>query len=491
MEELNIVDLIENNPITKLSQNYNGKLLSKIKNVFSDFEQQLFVTSFYCYLNYNQKTDFVIDLDKIWSWVGFQYKAKAKILLEKQFTADIDYKILLAQPGKQVIHGGHNKETIMLTVKTFKLFCIKAGTKKADEIHEYFIKMEEILQDTIQEESSELKLQLEQSQNKINNHEQEKDLLLEQTLILQFPINTECIYYGKIDNITGGNEKANVIKFGQSNNLAERIKCHKKNFLNFRLIAAFKVKNKIQIENAIKKHPILKKRLRLLTVENPNYKDENYREILAIDNDKFSIEKIDEYIKQIIVENEYNIENYNLLVGKNEQLEEQVRVLQQENKDKDDKLEKINIELQSFKSDTTEYSKNKIASNYAICKYGYYLYAFECEPMQYKCSMVRQKDFEVLTKTLTQLNSIGSMKYNVKVLYPFTEKIMKFLLTKTLKTIGLNKYEGSFHDIKQVLDITMKLETLLIDNSKNLVQLSNILDGNNLIIMTNHNTKCI
>jgi len=40
MEELNIVDLIENNPITKLSQNYNGKLLSKIKNVFSDFEQQ-------------------------------------------------------------------------------------------------------------------------------------------------------------------------------------------------------------------------------------------------------------------------------------------------------------------------------------------------------------------------------------------------------------------------------------------------------------------
>ncbi len=233
MEELNIVDLIENNPITKLSQNYNGKLLSKIKNVFSDFEQQLFVTSFYCYLNYNQKTDFVIDLDKIWSWVGFQYKAKAKILLEKHFTADIDYKILLAQPGKQVIHGGHNKETIMLTVKTFKLFCIKAGTKKADEIHEYFIKMEEILQDTIQEESSELKLQLEQSQNKINNHEQEKDLLLEQTLILQFPINTECIYYGKIDNITGGNEKANVIKFGQSNNLAERIKCHKKNFQNF------------------------------------------------------------------------------------------------------------------------------------------------------------------------------------------------------------------------------------------------------------------
>jgi hypothetical protein len=484
MEELNIVDLIENNPITKLSQNYNGKLLSKIKNVFSDFEQQLFVTSFYCYLNYNQKTDFVIDLDNIWKWLGFQQKVNAKNLLEKHFTADIDYIKSLLLQQKQTVHikGGQNKEIFMLNIKTFKLFCIKSGTKKADEIHEYFIKMEEILQDTIQEESSELKLQLEnkqlqleQSQNKINNHEQEKDLLLEQTLILQFPINTECIYYGKIDNITGGNEKANVIKFGQSNNLAERIKCHKKNFLNFRLIAAFKVKNKIQIENAIKKHPILKKRLRILTVENPNYKDENYREILAIDNDKFSIEKIDEYIKQIIVENEYNIENYNLLVGKNEQLEEQLRVLQQENKDKDDKLEKMSNELQNFKSDTLD--SKKPHGNLTICKYSYYLYAFECSDMQYKCSIVRQKDVDLLITNLTQINTNGSMKYKVKVLYPFSEKIMAFIIKQNMSTIGLNMYEGSYENIKKVLDITVKIEKMLIENSKDLDVFSDMLDG--------------
>ena len=372
-----IVKLIENNPITKLSGNYQNKLINKIKNNFTNYEQQLFLSSFYCYLKYDSYNDYVIDLDNVWKWLGFSQKVNAKVLLEKNFNINIDYIKSLLLQQKQCNHtkGGHNKEIFMLNIDTFKKLCLKACTKKADEIHEYFIKMEEILQDTIQEESSELKLQLEhsqnkiittqlqleQSQNKINNHEQEKDLILEQTLILQFPINTECIYYGKIDNITGGNEKANVIKFGQSNNLAERIKCHKKNFQNFRLIAAFKVKNKIQIENAIKKHSILKKRLRLLTVENPNYKDENYREILAIDNDKFSIEKIDEYIKQIIVENEYNIENYNLLVGKNEQLEEQLRVLQQENKEKDDKLEKMSNELQKFKKTAMQYdNSNKI-----------------------------------------------------------------------------------------------------------------------------------
>ena len=486
MEELNIVDLIEHNPITKLSQSYNGKILNKIQQGFSNFEQQLFVSSFYCYLNYNSKTDFVVDLDNIWKWLGFQQKYHAKYLLEKQFIINNDYKIFApdASGAKKEGRGGHNKENIMLTVKTFKSFCLKAGTKKADEIHEYYMKMEEIIHDVIQEESNELKmqleqthLQLEQKQNTINNHDKDKDILLEETILLQFPINTECIYYGKIDNISGGKELANLIKFGQSNNLSERIKCHKKNFLNFRLVAAFKVKNKIQIENAIKKHPILKKRLRMLTVENPNFKEENYRELLAIDNDKFSIEKIDIFIKEIIKENEYNIENYNLLVEKNELLEEQIRTSQQENKEKDEKIDKLTLELQNFTSDTTEYTKKKIASNYALCKYGYFLYAFECEPNKYKCSITRQKDFEILTTNLTNLDANGSMKYHVKVIYPFSEKIMTFMLKQSLTSLCANKYEGSYENIKQVLDIVVKLEKLLIDNGDNLEQLSNILDG--------------
>ena len=45
MEYLDIVQLIESNPITKLSDNYNNKLLDKIKNNFTDFELQLFIDS--------------------------------------------------------------------------------------------------------------------------------------------------------------------------------------------------------------------------------------------------------------------------------------------------------------------------------------------------------------------------------------------------------------------------------------------------------------
>jgi MSV199 domain len=60
----------------------------------------------------------------------------------------------------------------MITVHTFKKFCLKAGTKKADDIHEYFIKLEELLQETINEETNELRNQL-----------QEKDEQLERTEI--------------------------------------------------------------------------------------------------------------------------------------------------------------------------------------------------------------------------------------------------------------------------------------------------------------------
>ena len=103
----------------------------------------MFVSSFYCYLNYNQKLDFVID--DVWKWMGFSQKVNAKSLLENQFIKDKDYtkSLLLQQKQTTPTKGGHNKQTIMLTIRTFKLFCLKAGTKKAEQIHDYYINLEE------------------------------------------------------------------------------------------------------------------------------------------------------------------------------------------------------------------------------------------------------------------------------------------------------------------------------------------------------------
>ena len=322
-QHLNIVELIENNPITKLTCNYNNKFLIKIKNSFDEFEQQLFITTFYCFLNYHSTNDFIIDLDDVWKWVGFSQKIKGKQLLEKNFVIDKDYIKSLYPSAKPLIHikGGHNKEIFMLNINTFKKFCLKAGTKKADEIHDYFIKLEELLLETLKEESIELKEQL---TNLSFQTEKEKEILKEKTLLDQFPINTQCIYIGLVDNKTLGIPgskmyQETVIKFGQSNNLIERVKTHKKTYDNFRLYNAFKVKNKIEIENCIKKHPILKNRVRNIVIN-----DISHRELIALDNDNFTIEKVEQIIKEIIKENEYNVENYNLILKKNEELQNQI-----------------------------------------------------------------------------------------------------------------------------------------------------------------------
>jgi hypothetical protein len=76
-------------------------LIEKVKNSFSNYEQQLFVSSFYCYLNYNSKTDFVIDLDNVWKWLGFSQKFNAKVVLEKNFIVNKDYNFLLLLQQEQ------------------------------------------------------------------------------------------------------------------------------------------------------------------------------------------------------------------------------------------------------------------------------------------------------------------------------------------------------------------------------------------------------
>jgi len=196
--KLNIVELIEQNPITTLSKTYQGKLLTKIQDSFTEFQQRLFISSFYTYLNYNSKIDFIIELESIWKWLGFSRKDPAKVVLIKHFKENIDYKIITIKDNeeKDTINlseetisqqplenknntetRGRKKEKIVMTINTFKKLCLKSDTKKADEIHDYYIKLEEMIQETIKEQSEELR---EEIINK-NTLLIEKDLVIEST----------------------------------------------------------------------------------------------------------------------------------------------------------------------------------------------------------------------------------------------------------------------------------------------------------------------
>lgn len=89
-------------------------------------------------------------------------------------------------------NGGNNKETILMNINTFKKFCLKVGTKKADEIHDYYIKLEEILHEIINEETDKLRNQLTQKDKEIivikNNNKHQEKINKQNLLIEKFKV---------------------------------------------------------------------------------------------------------------------------------------------------------------------------------------------------------------------------------------------------------------------------------------------------------------
>ena len=180
------------------------------------------------------------------------------------------------------------------------------------------------LENKIKEQENELKeketqlekhiIQIEEKEKLLEKTKIEKLKEVEKAIIKQFQTNTECIYIGIIENSNESKEK--LIKFGHTNELSTRVTCHHKDYNNFFLIDAFRVQNKVEIENLIKSHNIIKKQIRTITINN-----KKKTEIIAYDDVNFTIENLIKIIKDIIQTKIYSIENFSKLLKKNEELE--------------------------------------------------------------------------------------------------------------------------------------------------------------------------
>jgi hypothetical protein len=185
--------------------------------------------------------------------------------------------------------------------------------------HEYYLRLEE--------ETKMLKFQLQQK-------DIQRALEVEQTIISQFSVNTECVYIGKINNTNENGEK--LLKFGHTNDLQHRVFHHRKTYLNFVLVNAFRVHNKVEIENLIKKSPMIKPHIRTIKVA-----EKNKTEIIAYNDEVFTIEHLTKYIKDIIQSKAYSIENFNKLVKENEEIISECNDL----REKVNELSQTNLEL--------------------------------------------------------------------------------------------------------------------------------------------------
>jgi len=266
-KQIDFVNLIEKNPLIRLTGNYQSIMIDKIKDNFNTYEQQMFISSFYCYLNYDSKSDFIIDLDNIWEWIGFSQKVNAKILLEKNFIVNIDYQ--KSQILKQTnVKGGQNKEVFLLNIETFKRFCLKAGTKKADEIHEYYIKMEKVLQDVLLEECNILTEQIKQIKldnatkdiqliNKEADYQiklkKQKELEKEKVLLNQFTMHIPIVYIVRVKTFETSEY---IVKIGESRRgVVGRYNEHKNKYPECVLLDVFVVQQSKDFESYIHNHP--------------------------------------------------------------------------------------------------------------------------------------------------------------------------------------------------------------------------------------------
>lgn len=296
VKTIDISQYINDNPLSGLSGTYQSKLVNQIKDEFDDFEQQVFLFNFFCYLNFDEKNDFIVDLNHVWPWLGFTRKDHAKHLLIKEFEIDIDFIIIKTAPEasgavSQPQNGGQNKEKILMNVDTFKVFCMTANKPRSKEIRKYYVKLERIIQKLVDEQSLELRnqLQLEKQENEQlkNDLEQTQEQLeeIQEQLTIKTEENftvQEQTLVNSFSNVRGlpvfytGMVEDDIYKFGWTYWLGNRVSTHKKQ------IGSFTLKFVIQINECIELEKIIKKELKD-KIFSKKYKNKNQTELIRID----------------------------------------------------------------------------------------------------------------------------------------------------------------------------------------------------------------
>lgn len=134
LKKFDIKTLLNNNiRIKELYKRFSLDILSKMK---TESDARLFVSNFYIFCNYDSYKDFVICLDDIYEWCGYDLEMSTVVLTEK-FTQDVDYKIIDSK--------------YFLNFNTFRKFCMILNTSQGDKVIEYYMNLEKVLVDLLKE----------------------------------------------------------------------------------------------------------------------------------------------------------------------------------------------------------------------------------------------------------------------------------------------------------------------------------------------------
>ncbi len=225
-----------------------------------------FLEDFYKIFNNTKinNNDINIDLDNVIKWLNIT-KYGAKNTLKKSYKKDIDYKILKIKK----IHGsgGHNKEKIYITVNCFKKICQLTKSKKGNEVREYFIQVESLLN---------------KYKDYIIEGMQEKISKLEKDQKPKINPKSGVIYIFQTPN----SKENSLYKIGRTKDLKKRLQSHQSSLSHdLQVLFYYESENIVKIEKCIK----------LMMKE---YQYRKYKEVYKINIDiiKSLIEKCDSII---------------------------------------------------------------------------------------------------------------------------------------------------------------------------------------------------
>jgi hypothetical protein len=166
-------------------------LLELLRTELTTDEQHLFIDSFALYLQHDKRKDFVIDLDDVWQWMGFSNKGHAKRATVKNLQQDVDFSVIARDGNKSLMDGssmGRPVECIRMTQNGFKKLCMRVGTERGSQVSEYYLAMEEVMFEYLQQSLTSKQAELEDKSMEL---EAARNVLE----TLQMAISPECDGY--------------------------------------------------------------------------------------------------------------------------------------------------------------------------------------------------------------------------------------------------------------------------------------------------------
>ncbi len=226
-----------------IMDNNQSNIVTTLRNALPSAAYQIFIDHFHMYLT-AKPGDLVVDLDDVCEWIGYEYKHHAKRdIINKIDTAQ--YSIAKCVRSDDAGRGGHNKEKIMLTTRGFKHLCMLAGTSKGEEVRNYYIDMEEVINEHMRKQVAEQKMLLDQQQTRIAEQKVLLDKKTQEVIdiaaerdLMKDTLNSKVAYVWQTDSRHG---EPFHLKIGVTGDCCQRIKPYRQTHRFGRLVRHFEL----------------------------------------------------------------------------------------------------------------------------------------------------------------------------------------------------------------------------------------------------------